>query len=112
MNTATIESPAAAARVSNSKRLVLDVLYARQRHGHADTTDAEIQELLEQIHAPRRFDRSWVSGRVAELKECGLVVESTHKRQDSHTRRVAAIYGHANNVRAVFIPADQVRLFK
>ncbi|MCD8514630.1 MAG: hypothetical protein LRY31_01050 [Burkholderiaceae bacterium] len=97
-------------KVSRSKQLVLDVLYARQRHGFSDTTDAEIQEMLEQLHAPRRFDRSWVSGRVAELKEAGLVVESEHKRQDAQTRRVAAMYGHAHLVRAVYIPAKQVRL--
>ena len=97
-------------KVSPSKQMVLDVLYARQRHGHADTTDAEIQELLEQLHAPRRFDRSWVSGRVADLKEAGLVVESEHKRDDAHTRRVARLAGHAAKVRAVYIPAKQARL--
>jgi hypothetical protein len=91
--------------------MVLDVLLARQRNGHADTTDAEIQELLEQIHAPRRFDRSWVSGRVADLKDAGLVLESAQKREDAHTRRVGRQCGHEPyKVRAVYLPAHQARL--
>lgn len=103
----TVTAPAICA----SHQKVLDALTARQRHGHTDTTDAEIQEMLEQIHAPRRFDRAWISGRISEMKERGLIEQSTERRVDAHSRLVARTIGREPMaVRAVYIPAQQARL--
>lgn len=111
MNAPVIDRPQAGeVKVPRSKQIVLDVLLARQRHGASDTTDHEIREVLEQIHAPRRFDTGWVSARVSELLRDGLVTQSRDKREDAQTRRNAATTGRVVQVRAVFIPATQARL--
>jgi hypothetical protein len=108
MSTATCDAPA---RVRPSHQLVLDVLLARQRHGHADTTDAEIQEMLERLHAPRRFERGWISARINEMKERGLVEQSRATRVDAQALLVARTTGREPcAVRAVFLPLQQARL--
>jgi hypothetical protein len=53
------------ARMRPSHQMIFEVLLARQRAGERDTTDAEIQEALERLHAPRRFDRAWIAGRIS-----------------------------------------------
>lgn len=110
MSAPVIEAGQAPARVPPSQQLVLDVLLARQRHGATDTTDHEIREMLEQVHAPRRFDTGWVSARVSELLQVGRVQQSSERREDAQTRRNAATTGRTTLVRAVFIPAQQARL--
>ena len=71
------------ARMRPSHRMIFEVLLARQRAGARDTTDAEIQEALERLHAPRRFDRAWIAGRISEMKAASpaLVLEVPEKRQ-------------------------------
>jgi hypothetical protein len=100
-----------AAKVRPSHQLVIDVLLARQRHGHTDTTDAEIQDLLERKHAPRRFERGWISARINEMKSCGLVEQSRATRVDAQALLVARTTGREPSaVRAVFLPMQQARL--
>lgn len=93
------------ARMRPSHRMIFEVLLARQRAGERDTTDAEIQEALERLHAPRRFDRAWIAGRISEMKAASpaLVLEAPEKRHDAHTR---AIDGGV--VRATHIPRQWV----
>lgn len=105
-----IEADKPAQKVPRSHQLVLDVLTARQRHGYSDTTDHEIVEMLEVLHAPRRFDTGWVSARVAEMVKAGRVVQSEQRREDAKTKKNALTTGRTVVVRAVFIPAKQARL--
>lgn len=104
-----IASPAASGagpvRMRQSHRLIFEVLLARQRAGERDTTDAEIQEALERLHAPRRFDRAWIAGRISEMKAASpaLLLESAEKRHDAHTRAI-----DAGKVRATYIPRQWV----
>ena len=116
MNNAVQDRPQAAAvigvgagarktRLCNSHQLIFDVLDARRANRHPDTTDSEIQEMLERLHAPRRFDRAWISGRISELKALGVVLESQAKRHDAHTRQI-----NSGKVRATYLPRlDGVR---
>lgn len=92
-------APAAPQRLCRSHQLVFDVLDARRANGYADTTDFEIQEMLERLHAPRRFDRAWISGRISEMKALGVVLEATAKRHDAHTSHI-----NSNKVRATYLP--------
>jgi len=92
-------------RLCKSHQLIFDVLDARRANRYPDTTDSEIQEMLERLHAPRRFDRAWISGRISEMKALGVVLESTAKRHDAHTRHI-----NSNKVRATYLPRlDGVR---
>lgn len=86
-------------KLARSHQLVFDVLLARHANGHTDVTDSEIQEVLERLYAPRRFDRAWISGRVAEMKHAGILLESVAKRHDAHTQHIGA-----GKVRATYIP--------
>jgi len=104
-------APESCTKVRRSHQLVIDVLLARQRHGHTDTTDAEIQAMLEQVHAPRRFERGWISARINEMKERGLVEQSRAPRVDAQALLVARTTGREPcAVRAVFLPQQQARL--
>lgn len=91
--------PDVARKLAPSHQLVFDVLLARHANGHDDVTDSEIQEALERLHAPRRFDRAWISGRVSEMKHAGVLLESVAKRHDAHTQHIGA-----GKVRATYIP--------
>jgi len=101
MNAVT-ESVAELQHVSPSQQVVLDALIARQRNGAQDMTDREIREVLEQLHSPRRFEVGQVANRVSELVRAGVVKEA-EPRMNPHTQKLN---------RAVFIPAQQVRLFR
>jgi len=104
-------APESCTKVRRSHQPVIDVLLARQRHGHTDTTDREIQEMLERLHAPRRFDIASISARVSEMKERGLVEQSRAPRVDAHALLVARTAGRAPRaVLAVFLPQQQARL--
>lgn len=91
--------PDVARKLAPSHQLVFDVLLARHANGQVDVTDSELQEALERLHAPRRFDRAWISGRVAEMKHAGVLLESAAKRHDAHTQHIGA-----GKVRATYIP--------
>jgi hypothetical protein len=101
MNAVT-EAVAELQHVSPSQQVVLDALIARQRNGAQDMTDREIREVLEQLHSPRRFEVGQVANRVSELVKAGVVKEA-EPRMNPHTQKLN---------RAVFIPAQQVRLFR
>lgn len=90
--------------LSRSQRMVFDVLIGLHANGHQDATDSEIQSALERLYAPRRFDRSWISGRIADMKSAQLVIESQAKRHDANTRFIAGATGSAAKVRAVYVP--------
>ncbi len=89
MNTATDTCSAVApsAVVPPSQQMVLDVLEVRRRHGVDRMTAGEIREVLEQIHAPRRFDKGWVTGRLAELDASDLVECMDEQKLDPRTKR-------------------------
>lgn len=83
-----------------SHRLVFDALLARHANGAQDLTDTELQEVLERLHAPRRFDRAWIAGRVSEMKRAGLLLESqAHRYSDAGPRGDGAV-----KVRATYVP--------
>lgn len=93
--------PDVARKLARSHQLVFDVLLARHANGHADVTDSEVQELLERLPwpVPRRFERAWISARVAEMKHAGILLESVEKRHDAHKQHIGA-----RKVRATYIP--------
>jgi hypothetical protein len=99
-----IKSTFSAEHLSRSQRMVFDVLIGLHANGHQDATDSEIQASLERLYAPRRFDRSWISGRVADMKSAQVVIESQQKRHDANTRFIAGATGSAAKVRAVYVP--------
>lgn len=84
-------------RMRQSHRLVFDVLLGRHRDHWADVTDVELQAALERLHAPRRFDRAWIAGRVSEMKAAGLLLES-------HAHRLSRNDVSGVKVRATYIP--------
>lgn len=88
-------------KVPNSQQMVLDALVIRRRHGVTKVTAAELRELLEQIHAPRRFDKGWVTARLAELRESDLVEQLDELRLDQHTRKSSHLWQ---------LPLNQARL--
>lgn len=92
---------ASAVTVPPSQQMVLDVLIARARHNVDRMTAGEIREVLEQLHSPRRFDKGWVTGRLAELEDRGLVVQSDETRLNPLTGRTSALW---------FLPVHQARL--
>jgi Cdc6-like AAA superfamily ATPase len=89
-------------KVSPSQQKVIDVLVIKRRHGVHGVTAGEVREMLEQIHAPRRFDKGWATGRLDELKDLGLVAQSEERRLNPLTGRTSMLW---------FVPASQARLF-
>lgn len=81
-----------------SHRLVFDVIIGRHRAGWPDVCDEELQQALERLHQPRRFDRSWISGRISEMKALGILLESPGHRLPRDARDGAA------RVRACYVP--------
>lgn len=82
----------AALRVPNSQQMVLDALAVRRRHGVDKMTAAELRELLEQIHAPRRFDKGWVTARLAELEDGALVDKLDETKLDPRTKKSSHLW--------------------
>ena len=85
-------SDAGSLAVPPSQQMVLDAMLVRRRHGVHQVTAGEIRELLEQIHAPRRFDKGWVTGRLAELSASDLVVQLDEQRVDPRTKRPSHLW--------------------
>lgn len=104
MSAADITLAPSAEHLSRSQRMVFDVLVGLHANGQQDATDSEIQAALERLHAPRRFDRSWISGRIADMKSAQVVIESQVKRHDANTRSIAGATGSAAKVRGVYVP--------
>ena len=88
----TSPSAARALRVPNSQQMVLDALVVRRRHGADKVTAAELRELLEQIHAPRRFDKGWVTARLADMRESDLVEQLDETRLDPRTKKSSHLW--------------------
>jgi hypothetical protein len=84
--------PAPPVKVPNSQQMVLDVLVAKRRHGIDTMTAGEIREVLELIHAPRRFDKGWVTGRLSELEASDLVAPLDEHRVDPRTKRPSQLW--------------------
>ena len=87
--TCSVEAPLV---VPPSRQMVIDVLVVRKRHGVDKMTAGEIREVLEQIHAPRRFDKGWVTGRLAELLESGMVECLDEHKVDPRTKRSSQLW--------------------
>lgn len=90
------------AKPSRSQQMVLDILIAAHRNRIAPLTAGEIRERLELVHAPRRFDKGWVTGRLDELRDKGAVEQSEDVRFNPLTRKSSHLW---------FIPAQQARLW-
>ena len=87
---------------SRSQQMVLDILIAGHRNGVPRMTAGDIRESLERVHAPRRFDKGWVTGRLDELRDKGAVEQSEDLRFNPLTKKSSHLW---------FIPAQQSRLF-
>jgi hypothetical protein len=95
MNTAcfdTLAPVAASTKVPRAQQMVLDALVVRKRHGVHAMTATEIRELLEEIHAPRRFDKGWVTGRLSDLKDSDLVEQMDETKVDPRTRKSSHLW--------------------
>ena len=90
------------AKPSRSQQMVLDILIAAHRNRIAPLTAGEIRERMELVHAPRRFDKGWVTGRLDELRDKGAVEQSEDVRFNPLTRKSSHLW---------FIPAQQARLW-
>lgn len=90
------------AKPSRSQQMVLDMLIAAHRNGRAALTAGEIRELLESVHAPRRFDKGWVTGRLDELRGKGAVEQSDELKHNPLTKKSSHLW---------LIPKQQARLF-
>ena len=91
--------------VANCERPVLDVLIARQRHGHADTTTHEIVEMLARDPRTSHLHEGKVAPRLNDLRRKGLIQKAKDRRHDSYTKRF-----NLRPVDAHFIPEQQSRL--
>ena len=101
MTVDTCTAVAPPVKVPNAQQMVLDVLVVRKRHGVDRMTAGEIREVLEQIHAPRRFDKGWVTGRLAELQGSDLVECLDEHKVDPRTKRPSQLWR---------LPVTQMRL--
>lgn len=90
-----------ATTIRPSHRMVLDVLIAAHRHNVDEMTASDIRERLEQLHAPRRFDKGWVTGRLDEMRDAGLVERSEERKLNPQTNKSSHPW---------FIPVRQARL--
>lgn len=99
VDTSTLAEQSAAP--SRSEQMVLDVLIAAHRHKVDAMTAGEIRERLEFIHSPRRFDKGWVTGRLSELRDKGVVEQSAELKRNPLTKKSSHLW---------FIPAQQARL--
>ena len=94
-------APERLVKLPNSQQMVLDALFVRRRHGVDKVTAAELRELLEQIHAPRRFDKGWVTARLSDMKESDLVEQLPELRFDPRTKKSSHLWT---------LPVHQARL--
>ena len=85
-------APSAGAVVPDSQQRVLDAMEVRRIHGVHKVTAGDIRELLEQMHAPRRFDKGWVTARLSDLLECGLVVQLDEHQVNPLTKRSSQLW--------------------
>lgn len=83
------------------EQMVLDILIAAHRNNIAPLTAVDIRERLEMIHAPRRYDKGWVTSRLDSLRKKGAVEKSEESRLNPMTKRTSHLW---------FIPAQQARL--
>lgn len=90
------------AKPSRSQQMVLDVLIAAHRHNEDALTAGEIRERMERVHAPRRFDKGWVTGRLDELRDKGAVEQSEELKHNPLTKKSSHLW---------FVPKQQDRLF-
>jgi len=82
-----------------SHREVFDVLLRRHANGHADTTDREIQEVLERLTPGRRIEIGSISARLREMNLLGFVLEAPTKRRNVGPRGDRGVL-----VRASYVP--------
>ena len=82
-----------------SHREVFDVLLRRHANGHTDTTDREIQEVLERLTPGRRIEIGSISARVREMNLLGFVLESPTRRRNVGPHGVKGVL-----VRATYVP--------
>lgn len=101
LNSDTSSPVSSALKVPRSQQMVLDVMVGKTRNGVDRLTAGDIRDALEQLHSPRRFDKGWVTGRLAELEDRGLVVQSDETRLNPLTHRTSALW---------LLPLQQVRL--
>lgn len=80
------------ARPSRSQQMVLDVLIAAHRNHIAPLTAGEMRQRLEMLHAPRRFDTGWVTGRLDELRDKGVVQKLDERRFDPQTKKASHLW--------------------
>lgn len=92
----------ASTKPSRSQQMVLDILIGAHRNGVESLTAGDIRERLEMVHASRRFDKGWVTGRLDELRDKGAVEQSEEVRFNPQTKKSSHLW---------FIPAQQDRLF-
>lgn len=92
----------ASVRPSRSQQMVLDILIAAHRNHSAPLTAGEIRERLESVHAPRRFDKGWVTGRLDELRDKGAVDQSGELRFNPLTKKSSRLW---------FVIEQQSRMF-
>lgn len=102
MNAPDTTAAYAPAKVPDSQQMVLDALVVRKRHGIDRMTAGDIREFLEQVHAPRRFDKGWVTGRLDSLRDSGLVECTDELRLDPRTKRSSQLWR---------LPVVQARMF-
>jgi hypothetical protein len=92
MSVDTCTAVAAPVKVPSAQQMVLDVLAIKRKHGVDRVTAGEIREMLERIHAPRRFDKGWVTGRLADLKASDLVECLDEHRLDPLTKKSSQLW--------------------
>lgn len=88
------------AKPSDAEQKVLDVLIGLHRNGHELLCAYEIEERLRLITS-KEVALGWVTGRLAELKDKGVVEVAAEKRRNPDTQRMCQQW---------FIPAQQSRL--
>lgn len=100
MNTDTSTLAERVTKPSDAEQQVLDVLIGLHRSGHELLCAYEIEETLRRITS-KEVALGWVTGRLAELKDKGVVEVASEKRRNPFTQRMCQQW---------FIPAQQARL--
>jgi hypothetical protein len=100
MNTDTRALAEQLAKPSDAEQQVLDVLIALQRNGQELLCAWELQETMQRVHS-KDVPLGWITGRLAELKDKGVVEVAEQKRRNPVTQRPCQQW---------YIPAQQARL--